>query len=389
MVRQLEYLASDVVEGRATGSKGERLAGEFVAGVMSEIGLSKAGDSLWYQAFTFTPKPSVRKLGSGDSARVAMSTVKQLTGRNVLGAIDRGADRWIIIGAHYDHLGKGDDNSLAAGDTAIHRGADDNASGVAALLELAKRLSVSPVETNLLFIAFSGEEKGLFGSKHFVNHPTIPFEKVIAMLNMDMVGRMNDDRALAIHGTGTSPTWPNLINDSNTDQLKLLFHESGVGPSDHTSFYLADVPVLHFFTGQHDDYHKPSDAAEKINYAGLLSVTNLVERVVRSLDEAPAPTFTKTQDQAKNESPRFKVTLGIVPDYMQEGTGLRLDGVSEDRPAHRSGIIKGDVIIGIGEHVVNDIYGYMEALGFFNQGDQTTVRVMRGDREKMFEVVFD
>lgn len=382
-------LASEKFEGRGTGTPGERLAADYVAGRMGNIGLTPAGDSVWFQDFTFRPQPTVRKHGAADTTRLAMSTVQPITGRNVLGAIDKGHDRWVIIGAHYDHLGKGDDNSLAPGDTSIHYGADDNASGVAALLELALRFYDTPIEENILFAAFSGEEKGLAGSKHFVNDPTIPLENVSYMMNLDMVGRMNSERSLAIYGYGTAPEWADAVTASNTDSLNLLFHESGVGPSDHTTFYLADIPVLHFFTGQHDNYHKPTDTHEKLNYPGLIDVSRMVERVVRELTGKGPLTFTKTQDQTQQERPKFKVTLGVVPDYMFEGTGVRLDGASEGRPGHTAGLIKGDIIIRIGDIEINDIYAYMNSLNSFEPGTTSEIVVIRNGAEKTLTVLWD
>ena len=385
----LSYLSSDSLEGRGTGSEGERKAAEYIMIRMGNIGLVPKGDSAWYQDFTFRPHPPVRKTDDSDTARLMLGPVKSLTGRNVLGALDKGHDQWIVIGAHYDHLGRGDENSLAPGDSSIHKGADDNASGVAALLELAQRFYDEPVNYNILFAAFSGEEKGLIGSKTFVESPSIPKEKISFMLNMDMVGRMNSERALAVYGTGTSPAWSAVLDSANVDSLKFMYHESGVGPSDHTSFYLADIPVLHFFTGQHEDYHKPTDVADKINYDGLHSVINTVEAVVRELNGQPKLAFTKTKDQSKDDTPSFKVTLGIVPDYMYEGTGMRIDGVSEDRPAHKAGIIKGDIIVRMGDIEVNDIYAYMGGLAKFAPGETTPVTVLRGGEEKTFDVLWD
>ncbi len=385
----VNIISNDSMEGRSVGSIGERRAANYIAGRFGNHGLKQFGDSAYFQDFTFRPRPAIRKHGESDSARLALTTVQSLTGRNVLGAIDVGADKWVVIAAHYDHLGWGDENSLAPSSEEIHRGADDNASGVAALIELADRFYNSRVSHNILFAAFSGEEKGLIGSKHFIENATIPMEQVSYMLNMDMVGRMNSERSLAIYGTGTSPAWPEAIEIANSDSLKLLFHESGVGPSDHTSFYLADIPVLHFFTGQHEDYHKPTDLAEKINFEGLFAVINYVERVVRQLDGAEKLEFTKTKDQSNDDTPRFKVTLGVVPDYMFEGTGMRLDGVSEERPAHKAGLIKGDIIKRLGDIEVKDMYDYMGALGEFAAGDTTAVIVARGEAEKEFEVIWD
>lgn len=390
LTEDVAILASDAFEGRATGTEGEKRAAEYIANRFREVKLSPKGDSLWFQDFTFRPHPPVRKHGEGDSTRLAMGPVKSITGRNVIGVLDRGADHWIVIGAHYDHLGMGDENSLAVGESAIHNGADDNASGVSALIELASRFAEVNTNHNLLFISFSGEEKGLIGSKHFVENTTIPFEQVSCMLNMDMVGRMNSERALAVYGTGTSPFWSEAIASSNSDSLQLLFHESGVGPSDHTSFYLADKPVLHFFTGQHEDYHKPTDDAEKLNLEGLVDVINFVERIILKIDaNETLIAFSKTKDQSNEDTPRFKVTLGIVPDYMYDKEGMRLDGVSEDRPAHIAGLIKGDIVIRMGDIEVTDIYKYMEGLGKFAPGDTTQVNVLRNGVEKSFEVIWD
>lgn len=382
-------LTSEDFEGRGTGTPGERLAAAYVSGRMNDLKLTPTGDSAWFQDFTFRPQPNIRKHGASDSTRLAMSTVQSLTGRNVFGALDRGHKNWVIIGAHYDHLGKGDANSLAPGDTSTHFGADDNSSGVAALLELAMRFQAAPIEENILFAAFSGEEKGLAGSKHFVSAPTIPLERVSYMINLDMVGRMNSERSLAIYGYGTAPEWADAVASSNTDSLNLLFHESGVGPSDHTTFYLEDIPVLHFFTGQHDDYHKPSDTHEKLNYDGLQAVTDIVERVVRALTGKGPLTFTKTQDQTQKERPKFKVTLGVVPDYMYEGTGVRLDGASEGRPGHSAGLIKGDVIIRIGDLEISDIYAYMNSLNSFEPGTESEIVVLRNGQEKTLTVLWD
>ncbi|MEP7169027.1 MAG: M20/M25/M40 family metallo-hydrolase, partial [Bacteroidota bacterium] len=193
----------------------------------------------------------------------------EATGHNIIGYIDNKAINTIVIGAHYDHLGYGGEGSLYRGAPTIHNGADDNASGDAALIELARILKNSNDKSNnYLFIAFSGEEKGLLGSNYFVKHPTIDLKKVDYMINMDMVGRMKkDEHTLQVLGVGTSPEWKEVVEKINIDSVKIKEAESGVGPSDHTSFYLADIPVLHFFTGSHEDYHKPSDDEDKINYS--------------------------------------------------------------------------------------------------------------------------
>lgn len=394
MIKQLSadisYLASDSLEGRETGTEGEAKAAAYIAQRFEELGLQKAGDGdSYFQQFSFKPHPPVTKHTKGDSTVLGTGYVKERVGQNVVGMLDKGASKTIVIGAHYDHLGYGDENSLFTGGKEIHNGADDNASGVAAMLDLADRFQETALESNILFIAFSGEEKGLYGSNYFVDNPTISLEEVNYMINMDMVGRMKEDSTVAVYGTGTSPSWPDAVSMTNTDSLDIVFHESGVGPSDHTSFYLADLPVLHFFTGQHEDYHKPTDDADKINYEGMQLVIDFIERIILELDDDGKLAFTKTKDQDKDSTPRFNVTLGVVPDYMYSEKGMRIDGVSEERPAHTAGIIAGDVVIRMGDHPVNDMQGYMEGLSMFNEGDTTVVTVLRNGEEKAFDVIWD
>ncbi|NNE55504.1 MAG: M28 family peptidase, partial [Flavobacteriales bacterium] len=290
--------------------------------------------------------------------------------------------------AHYDHLGWGGSNSLHAGDSAIHNGADDNASGVGALLLLAERLEHKNTSNNYLFMAFSGEENGLWGSNHFCDNPTIDLEAVNYMLNMDMVGRLNDERTLAIYGVGTSPYWMDQLNNLQVDSITISTEESGVGPSDHTSFYLEDLPVLHFFTRQHKDYHKPTDDVDKIRYDGIVSVVNYIETLITWLDDDPKITFTKTKEE-KSETPAFKVTLGVMPDYLFSGEGMRIDGVNEGRPADNAGLLEGDIVVAMGEDSVSDMQSYMECLGKFEPGDTTLVQVLRGDSLETKPVVWD
>ncbi|MGB1033233.1 MAG: M20/M25/M40 family metallo-hydrolase, partial [Flavobacteriales bacterium] len=271
----------------------------------------------------------------------------------------------------------------------IHNGADDNASGVAMLLELAESLKESKLKTNVLFIAFSGEEKGLWGSNYFCDHPTIDFAKVKYMLNFDMVGRMKEENKLAIYGNGTSPVWNEQIEKANSDSLKLVLSESGVGPSDHTSFYLADIPVLHFFTGQHEDYHKPSDDVEKINLPGMVNVYSFVDRLIHNSDQIESFPFTKTKDEDNENAPDFKVTLGVIPDYLFDGLGMRMDGVREDRPAFNAGMIKGDVVLKIGNDEVLDMKSYMNCLSVHVPGDTSIVLIERKGVQQEMTVIWD
>lgn len=322
-----------------------------------------------------------------DTKRVLVTGVteilkKEKTGHNVLGYIDNNAKQTVVIGAHYDHLGYGEEGSLYRGERAIHNGADDNASGTAGLIELARILKASNYKSNnYLFIAFSGEEMGLLGSNHLVKHFPMPVEQVNYMLNMDMIGRLKpSDPVLIINGAGTSPEWNPAISAIVIDGVKPKTTESGVGPSDHTSFYLKDIPVLHFFSGTHDDYHKPSDDEHKINYAGQQKIMEFMLQIIAKLDTKGEIAFTKTNDSANEDAPRFKVTLGVVPDYGFDGEGMRIDGVSDGKPAQKAGLKAGDIVMQIGDHKVVDMMSYMKALGKFAKGDKTTVKVKRGDQ---------
>jgi len=206
------------------------------------------------------------------------------------------------------------------------------------------------------------------------------------MLNMDMVGRLKADSTLAVYGTGTSPRFKQTIT-ANNDNFKIVEHESGVGPSDHTSFYLNDIPVLHFFTGQHEDYHKPGDDSEKLNYDGMNLISEYIFNIISDLDDNGELAFRTTKNEDEN-TPRFKVTLGVIPDYLYSDEGMRIDGVTEDKPAHKAGLLKGDVVIQLGETTVKDMMGYMKALSKFEKGQTTTVKVNRDGEVIEAEVTF-
>jgi Peptidase family M28/PDZ domain len=309
---------------------------------------------------------------------------KKRIGHNVIGYINNNAPTTVILGAHYDHLGYGEDGNsmLRTGEKLIHNGADDNASGTAALIEMAGILKKAKAKNNnYLFIAFSGEELGLFGSKYFVENPTIDLSKVNYMINMDMVGRLNDStKSLTIGGYGTSPEWSIVIN-KDEKKLPFVIHidSSGSGPSDHTSFYRKDIPVLFFFTGTHKDYHRPTDDADKINYTGELYVINYIDGIINKLNkEDQKLTFLKTRETQTSRT-SFKVTLGIMPDYTFEGGGVRADAVTEGRTASKAGLKAGDVIIQLGDNTVNSMDTYMQALNKFNKGDKTKVKFKRGN----------
>lgn len=376
------YLASDALEGRQTGSDGEQKAAEYISERFKSLGLQPKGTNNYFQTFSFRPKT--------DPHQAVNYTVKDgdstITGTNVIGYIDNKAEHTIIIGAHYDHLGLGAEGSLHRGETAIHNGADDNASGVAVLLNLASKLKTGNIKNNYLFMAFSGEEMGLLGSNYFVKNPTIDTKKANYMINMDMVGRLKQDSTLAVYGVGTSPILKQTLKAHN-DSFKLVQKESGVGPSDHTSFYNADIPVLHFFTGQHEDYHKPGDDVEKLNYEGMQTISNYIFEVITDLDNNGKLPFRAT----KNESdavPKFEVGLGVTPDYLFDGKGMRIDGTRADTPATNAGIQKGDIVIKMGDNDISDMMSYMQALSTYKKGDTTKVVVNRSGEEVEVEVTF-
>ncbi len=314
---------------------------------------------------------------------------EQRTGMNVVGFLDNGKENVVVIGAHFDHLGYGEEGSLHRGERAIHNGADDNASGIAVMLQLARDLrELDEARANdYLFIAFSGEEKGLYGSNWWTKHPTVPIEKLTYMINLDMVGRLDSAKTIAISGVGTSPSWAE-IEPMKINGLKAKTSKSGIGPSDHTSFYLKDVPAIHFFTGSHGDYHKPGDDVEKVNFNGMLDITRFIESLITSLNDDPKLTFTKTQEADSTETPRFKVTMGVVPDYMYDGKGLRVDGVTEGKPAAAAGLKANDIVVKLGPQDVTDMMSYMKALGLFNKGETTQVTVLRDGKPVTMDITF-
>ena len=312
-------------------------------------------------------------------------------GHNVIGYIDNGAANTVIVGAHYDHLGFGEDHtSLYTGTIPmIHNGADDNASGTAAIIELSKIIKTAALKNNnYLFISFSGEELGLFGSKYFTDHPVIDLSAANYMINLDMVGRLNDStHGLNIGGYGTTATWGELLTEKD-DFFKIKFDSSGTGPSDHTSFYKKNIPVLFFFTGVHSDYHKPTDDADKINYTGELLVLKYIYHIIAAADTKGKLVFSKTRDAQSSGKSSFKVSLGIMPDYTFSGGGVRVDGISDGKLAQRVGIKAGDIILQLGDHKFSDMTGYMETLAKFKKGDATKVKVKRGTEELIFDIVF-
>lgn len=288
----------------------------------------------------------------------------------------------IIIGAHYDHLGRGGEGSGSLAPTSgdIHYGADDNASGTAGVLELARLFTAQnpkPKRT-IVFMGFGGEEEGLLGSNYYVNHPLLPLANTVAMINMDMIGRMKD-RRLVVGGVGSAKEWRDIVAADPEKAFQLTLNEDGFGPSDHSSFYAKQIPVLFFWTGTHNDYHKPSDTFEKINYDDQVLILKMVARIVNQLDAADKRlTYATAKSDAAPRTGGFRVYLGTIPNYADSNDGLLIDGVRDDSPAAKAGIKAGDKIVKIGTREIKNVYDYTAALGEMKAGEEYAVEVVRG-----------
>lgn len=314
---------------------------------------------------------------------------KTIETNNVVAAVlaPKASDEWLVIGAHYDHLGMGGagSGSRAPEAMAIHYGADDNASGVAGLLWLAEYIKTQQkkLKRNVLFVAFSAEELGLIGSRHFVRYLPWPKENIVAMINLDMIGRLNERQALMAGGTGTSSVWePMLTKLAENSGLNLSYSPEGFGASDHASFYAAGIPVLFFTTGAHSDYHTPNDTPRKINFAGMQQVLKFVGAVSLELAQSTTrPDFREAGPRERVASRRgFKVTFGIMPGFADSGgNGLNVDGVTKGGPADLAGMKKGDRITGINGLPVKDIYDYMNRLRTIKPGERVNVDVIRNN----------
>lgn len=298
----------------------------------------------------------------------------------------------VVVGAHFDHVGWGGpgSGSMQSDTIAIHNGADDNASGTAAMLEIAQAMAADrlTLRRSYLFIGFSGEEMGLLGSAHYVKNPAIPLEKTAAMVNLDMVGRLRDSN-LTIEGVGSSALWKPLVEKVNEQfNLNVKYGQGGFGSSDHASFYGKNIPVLFFFTGLHDDYHRPTDDWQKINYDGQKTVAEFALQVLRGLESAERPAFTRIETNGGGTASRrgFRVTFGIVPDYSESEAGLKISGTRAGSPAEKAGLKGGDVITRMGEKNVKSIYDLTYLLENYNPGDEVEVSFLRNGEVKTVKV---
>jgi hypothetical protein len=387
----IRYLSSDALEGRGTGSPGNDSAAAYIAARFAALGLAPVaprdtgcsvpgatnGCALGY----------VQRFVARSAAAAHAGLSSNLPSANVVAMIP-GTDRklrsqYVVLGAHFDHLGR---SSFGAQDpdqrNAIRNGADDNASGTAAVMELARLFKASPAKRSIVVVAFSGEELGLLGSQYFVTHAPFAIDSVQAMLNFDMVGRLRDDKLL-VYGVATATELPEIVNRANVaPAFRISAIGDGFGPSDHSSFYGKNLPVLHFFTDVHEDYHRATDDAEGINFGGLHRVVSYAERIARELADRPARlTFVRAPVRATaggaTSGPR--PYLGTVPDMGAADTpGLKLSGVTPGSPADSAGLETGDVIVQLGGVEVKDLYSYSEALYARKAGETITIVVMRG-----------
>jgi len=321
--------------------------------------------------------------------------VENVSISNVVGVLRKKQNKtnnnYIVIGAHFDHLGYGlrGSGSLAPGKNIIHNGADDNASGTAVLLDLAYKLSKLKKKLNndIIFVAFNAEEQGLLGSKFFVDNIGNDINNVKTMINLDMIGRMKNNQ-LTVGGIGTAELFEKIVDNANKSlQIDLSKSASGQGPSDHSSFYNKNIPVLFFHTGGHDDYHKPSDDWTKINIEGINRINDLIFNVVENIDslEDP-PEFKATTNPSAQRRMNFSVTFGIMPNYGDSSQGLKVDAVRENGPAYNAGMKDGDIIVKINKKDVSDIYEYMARLGELKPGDIAKVQVLRNNKNIMLEI---
>lgn len=397
--KHLNYLASDKLEGRRTGEKGATFAAGYVANRFAnsklKAGFVKNGKASFLEPFPYKPRNEKGEI---------LPDAKEAQAYNVIGILE-GTDavlknEAIVIGAHYDHLGHGGMGSLTANSTEIHFGADDNASGTSALIELARTFAQTKAnKRTIIFIAFGGEEEGLLGSKFYVNNPVFPLNKTVAMINMDMIGRLNEGK-LTIGGIGTASEWNELVKRKNEiyfdtndgygvgKKFNLQLNEDGFGPSDHSSFYGKQIPVLFFFTGTHLDYHKPSDTAEKINYAGLTQISSYISEIVKTIDQNPTkPTYTVAKSSGTEAGRRgFSVSLGTIPSYSDGNDGLVLDGVRDNSPASKTGLKAGDKIIKLAGKDIRNVQDYTAVLGEMKPDVEYEVIIMRGTEKLTLKI---
>jgi aminopeptidase YwaD len=379
--RDIFYLASDALRGRLTGTPGNDSAAAYIARRYAALGLHPMSNGYLQR---FVARPATR--GEGSPSLPTQNVFAVLPGRD---PALRG--QYIVIGAHFDHLGTSIEGAMdPEAKDAVRRGADDNASGTAAVLELARLLAAAPTRRSIIFANFSGEEEGLLGSAYFVEHSPVPIDSIDTMLNFDMVGRLKNDK-LIVYGVATAKELPSLLDSANVPVgLRLTAQGDGFGASDQSSFYAKDLPVLHFFTDLHDDYHRASDIPERINAAGEARVVAVAERVAREIGDRPARlTFTRAVAAAPVGATRdgSDVYLGSIPDMAGDDTpGVKLTGVRAGSPADVGGLKAGDVIVEFDSKPVKDLFEYSNALYAHKPGDDVGILVLRGGQRLTLHV---
>ncbi len=394
----IAYLADDRLEGRGTGTAGNDTAAAWLARRHASLGLRPlATDTTSACRSAPVPPPCRVYLQSFVANGAELAHAGKPDGvptQNVVGMVPGRdpalAGQYVVLGAHFDHLGRSIEGALdpEAG-KAIRNGADDNASGTAAILELARRLAAHPTRRSIVVVHFSAEELGLLGSQWFVEHSPVPLDSIDAMLNFDMVGRLRRDR-LIVYGLGTATELPAVVDSANlAPKLDLTTMDDGFGPSDHSSFYAKGIPVLHFFTDLHEDYHRASDDVWKIDAVGETRVVAVAERVVREIADRPAR-LTAVRVAAPRMSPAREgsnVYLGTIPDMASGDTpGLKLTGVRAGSPADKGGLAAGDIIVKFGGREVKDLYTYSDALYAHKPGEQVEVVYLRGGERRITSV---
>lgn len=338
-----------------------------------------------------TRKPSSFAL-NGVKVRLGVNLLRErVEDANILGFIEGNDPQFknevVIIGAHYDHVGV---TTTRDGQRLVFNGADDNASGTAGLLELAQFFAANRqrLKRSLLFIAFGAEERGLIGSRYFVENPTVPLDQIVAMINMDMIGRLRNE-TLSVLGVGSSPVWKDLLTRINSQFQFTLRDAPGVfGGSDHFPFYTRGIPVLFFFTGMHENYHRPSDDWDTLNYGGMEKLVQMVATVVEEIATMPQrPPYQRAPQPAERPASPVRVSTGIVPDYAWDGTGVRLLGVRSGSPAEKAGLKPGDIVVEVGGKPVRNLYDYMDTLSTAEPGKPIVFTILRGEQRIAVTVI--
>ena len=394
--RDIAYLADDRLDGRGTGTAGNDSAAAWLARRYESLKLrplvgetpgsdcSGAGRARCTFLQRFTARGAELAHTGKPEGVPTQNVVAMIAGRDP--AL---AGEFVVIGGHFDHLGRSPANALDQGD-AIRNGADDNASGTAAVLELARLFAAHPPRRSIVLAHFSGEELGLLGSQWFVEHSPVPLRDIVAMVNFDMVGRLRNDR-LIVYGVATARELPALVDSANVEpKLRINAVGDGFGPSDHSSFFAKGIPVLHFFTDLHDDYHRATDDVEKIDAAGTARVVAVAERVIRAIADRPERLTVVQTAAAPTMAPARQgsnVYLGTIPDMAASDVpGLRLTGVRAGSPADKGGLAAGDVIVRFAGREVKDLYSYSEALYARKPGDEVEVVYLRGAERRTTKV---